>query len=118
MLIDLELQRDYRSGRDALLDDFYIPCLQEAVTYDRAVGFFSSSLLHVVAVAYSDFVRRRGHMRLICSPALQPADFEAMKAGRSLSQRAQELVRAELDALLNNPQTVPATRLLASLVAL
>src|SRR5690348_2970836 len=100
MLNDLDLQHDYRSGRDALLDDFYIPCLQEAQIYDRAVGFFSSSLLHVVAVAYSDFVARGGHMRLVCSPALHPNDFDAMKSGMERSQRAQEVARQELDELM------------------
>ena len=60
MLRDLDLQQDYRSGRDAILDDFYIPCLQESTTYDRAVGYFSSSLLHVIAIAFSDFVAREG----------------------------------------------------------
>ncbi len=79
MLRDLSLQPSYRSGRDVLLDDFYVPCLQEAVSYDRAVGYFSSTLYHVVALAFSDFVRRGGHMRLICSPALTPEDFAAMK---------------------------------------
>ena len=93
LLPDLELKRKYRSGRDALLDDFYIPCLQEAITYDRAVGYFSSSLLHVAALAFSDFVRRGGRMRLICSPALNLPDYEAMQKGMT-EVRSRELMRA------------------------
>lgn len=117
MLEEFEPQHDYRSGRDSLLGDFYIPCLQEAVYYDRAVGYFSSTLLHVVAVAFSDFVRRDGRMRLICSPALRPEDFDAMKAAADPQAQAQGLVRRELEELLARPETVPATKLLASLVA-
>lgn len=117
MLRDLDLQTDYRSGRDALLDDFYVPCLQEAIQYDRAVGYFSSTLLHVVALAYSDFVRRGGRLRLICSPALKPNDFEAMKEAEQIGRHAQALVRAELQELLERPEALPATRLLATLVA-
>lgn len=117
MLTDLHLQSDYRSGRDALLNDFYIPCLEEAIRYDRAVGFFSSSLLQVVGVAYSDFVQRDGRMRLICSPALSTDDFDAMKTATERSSRAQALVREELNVLLRHSDSVPATRLLASLVA-
>jgi len=63
VLRDLSLQRSYRSGRDVLIDDFYVPCLQEATSYDRAVGYFSSALYHVLALAFSDFVQRGGHMR-------------------------------------------------------
>jgi superfamily II DNA or RNA helicase len=117
LLTDLDLQDAYRSGRDSLLDDFYIPCLEEAVIYDRAVGYFSSSLFHVVAVAYSDFVRRNGHMRLICSPALRPEDFEAMKTADEIGRFLQDQVQAEVQELLSRPETVPATRLLATLVA-
>jgi len=117
VLRDLDLQPDYRSGRDALLDDFYVPCLQESVLYDRAVGFFSSTLFHVVALAYSDFVRRGGRLRLVCSPALKPEDFDAMKEADQIGRYAQATVRAELQELLNRPEAVPATRLLATLIA-
>ena len=117
VLRDLDLQPDYRSGRDVLLDDFYVPCLQESVLYDRAVGFFSSTLFHVVALAYSDFVRRGGRLRLICSPALKPEDFDAMKEADEIGRYAQSMIRAELQELLNRPEAVPATRLLATLIA-
>ncbi len=116
VLEDLDLEDDYRSGRDSLLEDFYIPCLQEAIAYDRAVGYFSSSLLHMVAIAFSEFVRRGGHMRLICSPALRPDDFDAMKQAVPTSEQAQVLVREELDELLTRPESVAPTRLLGSLV--
>ncbi|TYK51080.1 DEAD/DEAH box helicase family protein [Actinomadura decatromicini] len=115
-LTDLSLQRSYRSGRDTLLDDFYVPCLQESVKYDRAVGYFSSTLYQVVGLAFSDFVRRGGHMRLICSPALSPEDFAAMKEADEAGRRAQETVREDLERLLNHPEAVPATKLLATLI--
>lgn len=117
VLRDLSLQTAYRSGRDVLLDDFYVPCLQESVLYDRAVGYFSSTLYQVVALAYSDFVRRGGHMRLVCSPALTPADFETMKSADEIGRYAQSTVRSDLDDLLARPEAVPATRLLATLIA-
>ena len=100
-----------------LLDDFYVPCLQESVFYDRAVGYFSSTLFHVVALAYSDFVKRGGRLRLICSPALAPEDFAAMKDADEVGRYAQATVRAELRELLERPEAVPATRLLATLIA-
>jgi superfamily II DNA or RNA helicase len=117
VLRDLSLQTAYRSGRDVLLDDFYIPCLQESVLYDRAVGYFSSTLYQVVALAYSDFVRRGGRMRLVCSPALTPEDFEAMKSADEIARFAQSTVRDDLEDLLARPEAVPATRLLATLIA-
>ncbi|MCC6497157.1 MAG: DEAD/DEAH box helicase family protein [Propionibacteriaceae bacterium] len=116
-LQDLDLQTSYRSGRDALLDDFYVPCLQESSRYDRAVGYFSSTLYQVVGFAFTDFARRGGRMRLVCSPALTPDDFEVMKTADELGRRAQQTVREDLERLLNNPAAVPATKLLATLIA-
>lgn len=117
VLQELSLQTSYRSGRDALLDDFYVPCLQEAVRYDRAVGYFSSTLYQVVGLAFADFARREGRMRLICSPALTPGDFALMKDADEIGRRAQESVREDLKRLLDNPAAVPATKLLATLIA-
>ena len=117
MLQDLNLQTSYRSGRDALLDDFYVPCLQESIRYDRAVGYFSSTLYQVVGLAFADFARRDGRMRLVCSPALTPEDFDAMKGAEDMARRAQETVREDLERLLANPSAVPATKLLATLIA-
>ena len=118
MLRDIDLAPSYRSGHDSILDDFYIPCLEESVRYDRAVGFFSSSLLHVAAIAYSDFAKRDGRMRLICSPALTQGDFDAMKEASDLGVLAQERFQDEFAMLLNNPSTLPAARLLATLIAI
>ena len=39
------IKNEYRSLIDNVVQDFYIPLLKEAVTYKRAVGFFSSSSL-------------------------------------------------------------------------
>jgi superfamily II DNA or RNA helicase len=117
MLQDLTLQTSYRSGRDMLLDDFYVPCLQEAIRYDRAVGYFSSTLYQVVGLAFADFAKRGGRMRLVCSPALTPEDFDAMKDAVEIGRRAQETVREDLDRLLSNPAALPATKLLATLIA-
>lgn len=117
VLQDLRLQTSYRSGRDALLDDFYVPCLQESLRYDRAVGYFSSTLYQVVGMAFADFAARGGRMRLVCSPALTPEDFDAMKEADDIGRRAQESVREDLDRLLANPTAVPATKLLATLIA-
>ena len=65
----------------------------------------------------SDFVRRGGRMRLICSPALNLPDYEAMQKGMT-EVRSRELIGAHLDDLLAKPEAVPATKLLATLVAL
>lgn len=81
MLHSLKLQPQYRSDRHNLLQDFYIPCLSQAVTYDRAVGYFSSQVLTRAAQGLSAFVRQGGKMRLVASPDLSPQDVSAIERG-------------------------------------
>ena len=70
-LSTLDLQLSYSSGQSDLLRDFYLPCLSRAVKYDRAAGFFRSSVFNLVGIVLSDFALRGGKMRLICSPPLR-----------------------------------------------
>ena len=44
-LQDVSIKNEYRSLIDTVVQDFYIPLLERAMVYKRAVGFFSSSSL-------------------------------------------------------------------------
>ena len=81
MLRELDLAPRYRSSTHNLLRDFYVPCLRAAVTYDRAVGFFSSYALSAAAAGLPSFIAAGGRMRLIASPELSPEDVAAINAG-------------------------------------
>jgi DNA phosphorothioation system restriction enzyme len=91
-LQDLSFRNQYRSNRQNLLKDFYVPCLKQAVSYDRAVGFFSSSSLALAAQGLTEFVKGGGRMRLVASPHLSEADIDAIQLG--LSQRADVVAAA------------------------
>ncbi|MDP7068765.1 MAG: DEAD/DEAH box helicase family protein, partial [Acidimicrobiales bacterium] len=67
--------------------------LDRATTYDRAVGYFRSSVFHLTQVAMSDFALRGGRMRLICSPHLDENDAKVMQ--RAFGQ-AEELIVASI----------------------
>lgn len=49
MLKELDLKRRYRSSHNELVRDFFVPCLDKAIGYDRAVGYYSSAALSVAA---------------------------------------------------------------------
>ena len=48
-LRDIPIKNEYRSLIDDVVKDFYVPLLGNAVLYQRAVGFFSSSALTMIA---------------------------------------------------------------------
>lgn len=97
-LKDLVLRNQYRSDLFNLIDAFYIPCLKQAGTYDRAVGFFSSTSLVLAAQGLTAFAEGGGKMRLIASPCLSSEDVEAIEQG--LKQRQEvvtEVLLREID---------------------
>lgn len=114
-LSTLPLRDSYRTGPDNLVGEFYAPCLNSASEYDRAVGYFRSTVFVVAGPQIVDFALRGGRLRLVCSPDLDEADVEAMTMGYEGRQRAVEraLVR-DVDALvaIGGPQT----RVLATMI--
>jgi superfamily II DNA or RNA helicase/HKD family nuclease len=82
----LKTKTTYSSEEDSLLQDFYIPVLSKAVKYDRAVGYFSSSMLVYAMQGLSDFVKKGGRMRLIIGDELDEQEYDAVKSGYALRE--------------------------------
>lgn len=98
MLTNVSLRDGYRTGRNDLIKEFYVPCMSESSRFDRAVGFFTSSSLSAAAKGISRLIRNGGTMRLIASPSLTQEDAKAITEGyrKRESVIEQALVR-ELD---------------------
>jgi superfamily II DNA or RNA helicase len=77
-LSNLDIGDIFDTTSQDLLNDFYIPCLNESILYKRAAGYFNSGLLALAPLAFADFVQRKGQIKLICSPSLNDADVESI----------------------------------------
>jgi len=116
-LKELQIRDEYRSDCDHLIQDFYIPCLEQSSGYSRAVGFFSSSSMAAVAQGLTAFVRSQGRMRLVTSPKLSNDDIEAIRkairsgSARGLQGRDQVIERALLRELEHDLEQVLKDRL-------
>lgn len=64
-----------------VVKEFYNPLLSRAVTYDRAAGYFSSSVLIEISRGLTRLINRGGKVRIITSPYLQEKDIQAIKEG-------------------------------------
>lgn len=80
-LVYLNILEEYRSDKDHLIQDFYLPCLEQSVLYRRAVGYFSSSSIVAVAKGLTGLIRVGGSMQLVASPYLTPEDVQAILTG-------------------------------------
>lgn len=92
----------YRSETDNLLEDFYLPALKEAASYDRAVGFFSASMLSFAAQGVSALVESGGKMRLIFGGEIEADDAAAITDGyvlRAASERVGQSILHTIDNL-------------------
>lgn len=118
-LQELSLAPSYHKGEDDIATAFYQPCLERATQYDRAVGFFRSSIYLLAWDSLKTFVNNGGKMRIICSPVLDPDDRDAIESGyqaRTDEQLAEELAEV-IDSMLSDPGLEKPTKVLAALVA-
>ena len=115
----LDIRPEYRSDRAVLAREFFSPCLAQASTYDRAVGYFQSSSLAVLADGLQTFVDAGGTVRIVASPRLNAADAEALQRGYEERQRlVSAAIDREVEAFASAPSTERARlELLAWLVA-
>ena len=116
-LSTLPLDSHYRTGERDPVTGFYKPCLDSSVTYDRAVGYFRSSIFAVIGQPFLDFARRGGKARFICSPSITEEDSKAIASG--YLQREEAIERAitrDVDELLSDPASDHRAKLLATFI--
>lgn len=78
---DLRLLKYYRTYKNDIVKEFYTPVLNQAVLYQRAVGFFSSTALIDLTKGISGMIRNKGHIQFVVSPLLSQEDIEAINHG-------------------------------------
>ena len=116
-LKDVQIKKEYRSPRDDIVNDFYVPLLKEATLYKRSVGFFSSSSFIEISYGLSKLISNQGTIQLIVSPHLSEEDIEAINKGYEIRENVIE--RAMLRHIIE-PQTYfekERLNLLANLIA-
>ena len=111
-LSDIEFKLQYRSDRDDLINDFYIPCMKASVKYDRAVGYFSSHALAQASIGIEEFIKNGGKIRIIASPNLQDDDIKAIEGG---IQAREDVITAALIREIKPTQDTIETHVLSFL---
>lgn len=113
--IDIDVQ--YRTGDKDPVENFYRPCLSQSVKYDRAVGYFRSSVYIIVGVDTVEFAKRGGKIRLICSPSLSKEDIDVISASyEARNKRLGQVIKSEIDNLLSVDESEYRTKVLATLI--
>lgn len=101
---DLTLRSTYNSARNDPVEDFYVPVLKEAVTYDRVVGYFNSHSLALVADGLKEFVKHNGKMRLLCGTELNSEDEYAILNASEIAKELSDNFLQELEFISDDIQ--------------
>ena len=81
-LKNLDIKRSYISyGDDNIPKAFLVPALRYAKSYQRSVGFFSSSVFLPIMDGIVSLFRNGGKIQLIASPQLSEEDIQAINLG-------------------------------------
>lgn len=97
LLGELNLKTSYRSDKDNIYCDFLEKCLKNSITYDRAVGYFTSDSLYFLLEGVENLIKNNGKMRVVTSPMLSKKDIEALK---SVSEK--EIIDLKIEKELEN----------------
>ena len=112
------VKSEYRSLIDNVVQDFYIPFLGEAVSYKRAVGYFSSSSLVEISKGIAKMASEGGKIQIVSSPYLSDEDIEAIKNG--YVDRKQVIEKVLLNQIMEEASdyySMERLNLLSSLIA-
>jgi len=92
---ELNLQPCYDSGKDDVLNDFYLPVLRQSTEYFRLAGFFSSTAFAVAARGIRELLENDGKMKLIAGAVLRKEDVDAIREG--LEKPSEVIERLAMD---------------------
>lgn len=116
-LLDVNLKKEYRSPRDDIVNEFYIPLLKESILYKRSVGFFSSSSLLEISYGITKLINNKGKIQLIVSPNLSEEDIDAINKGYEVREDVIERALLQYITEPHNYFEEERLNLLATLIA-
>lgn len=99
MLTKIKYKPIYRTHKDSIDRDFYVPCFCESIRLDRAAGYFSLHSLTLSIDGIIRFIQKKGQINLICSPDLSQSDAELIDACVSLDK--EHITRSLLESITN-----------------
>ncbi len=77
-LRDLSLKEEYRSDRDNLIEEFFLPCLDNCIEYDRAIEYATLKSLTGYYFGLKNFVNNKVQIRIVTGHRLRTADLNVL----------------------------------------
>ena len=77
-LRNLKLKQEYRSDRDDVVAEFFIPCLSNSIQYDRTIEFISVKSLSTLTFGLENIQDHHAKIRLVSGHRFSTSDLNAI----------------------------------------
>ena len=77
-LRDLSLKQEYRSDRDDVVSEFFIPCLTNSIQYDRTIEFISVKSLSTLTFGLENIQDHHAKIRLVSGHRFSTSDLNSI----------------------------------------
>jgi len=77
-LRELSLKEEYRSDRDNLIEEFFIPCLDNCIEYDRAIEYATLKSLTGYYFGLKSFLENSVQIRIVTGHRLRTSDLNIL----------------------------------------
>ncbi len=77
-LRDLQLKQEYRSDKDDVVSEFFIPCLSNSIQYDRTIEFISVKSLSTLTFGLENIQDHHAKIRLVSGHRFSTSDLNAI----------------------------------------
>jgi len=77
-LRDLPLKQEYRSDRDDVVSEFFIPCLTNSIQYDRTIEFISVKSLSTLTFGLENIQDHHAKIRLVSGHRFSTSDLNTI----------------------------------------
>ena len=74
-LRDLKLKQEYRSDRDNVVTEFFIPCLTNSIQYDRTIEYISVTSLSTLTFGLENIQDHHAKIRLVSGHRFSTSDL-------------------------------------------
>ncbi len=74
-LRELSLKEEYRSDRDNLIEEFFIPCLDNCIEYDRAIEYATLKSLTGYYFGLKSFLENKVQIRIVTGHRFRTSDL-------------------------------------------
>jgi hypothetical protein len=77
-LRDLPLKQEYRSDKDNVVSEFFIPCLTNSIQYDRTIEFISVKSLSTLTFGLENIQDHHAKIRLVSGHRFSTSDLNSI----------------------------------------